>query len=238
MSNITTRIAFLAALSAMIVFSAPEDAEAADYESVERCAVSSINGKLEAAAGFINNNVDDGARGHGLGSLSLPLGCMLGLQIDAGYGQLAGTDAGGVAAHLFTRDPSSHLLGIYAQWGAVGRNDVWRIAGEGELYLDQFSLEAIVGYEETDFNGGDAFVAADIAYYFSENLRFSVGFSRFFKTSAANIGVEWMPEGFNLGVPASFFIHSGFGSNKFATVYAGVRLYFGGEQKSPDPSSS
>src|SRR5690606_33085175 len=84
------------------------------------CAVSVINGKLEGAAGAIDNDADDGGRAHVLGSVSVPLNCAWGLQVDAGIGDLAGSTAGGLATHLFTRDPSSHLLGVYAQWGAVG----------------------------------------------------------------------------------------------------------------------
>jgi hypothetical protein len=196
------------------------------------CAVSGVNGKLEGAGGFIENDVDNGARGHLLGSVSFPLGCAWGLQIDAGIGDLAGSTSGGLATHLFTRDPESHLLGFYAQWGAVGRDDLWRLGAEAEYYLGNISLEGLGGWENTDSGGDDVFAALALAYYPMDNLRLNIGYHRFFETDAAAGGFEWLPDNSIIGSPVSFFAHAAVGDDDFATVFGGVRIYFGGPEKS------
>lgn len=81
------------------------------------------------------------------GSIAVPLGQEFGLQIDG----LAASDfhknndisAYGTAAHLFWRDPSRGLLGVYGGYAKL--NSPWDVsyhaaAAEGELYLDRFSV--------------------------------------------------------------------------------------------------
>ncbi len=196
------------------------------------CAVSGFNGKLEGAGGFIDQRSDDGGRGHALLSLSAPLGCMFGMQVDLGIGDLAGSTAGGVAGHLFKRDPQSYLIGAYGQWGAVGGQDVWRIGGEAELYRGNISYEFLAGFEDTDRTSSDVFAALDIAFYTTDNLRLSAGYRRLIKVDAAAVGLEWQPGDLNLGLPVSFFVKGAVGSKGYGTAYGGVRLYFGGPQKS------
>lgn len=196
------------------------------------CAVSGLNGKAEAAGGYIDDRGLDGGRGHVLGSFSAPIGCEFGVQIDAGIGDLDGKTAGGIAGHLFTRDPSSHLVGLYAQWGAVGSNDVYRIGVEGEKYLDNVSLEGLLGYEDTDGAKDDIFAALDVAYYANDNLRLSVGYHRFFKTDAAAFGVEWQTDLLGHGTPVSLFANAAVGSKSYETIFGGIRFYFGGPDKS------
>jgi hypothetical protein len=210
-------------------------AAAADLDVIppfDLCAVSGLNGKLEGAGGFIDNEADDGGRAHLLGSVSVPLNCAWGLQVDAGIGDLAGSTAGGLAAHLFTRDPTSHLLGAYAQWGAVGSDDVWRLGAEAEYYLGNISLEGLAGWEDTDSSGSDLFAALTLAYYPQDNLRLNVGYQRFFDTDAAAAGFEWLPVTSIIGSPVSFFAHAAVGDDDYATVFGGVRIYFGGPDKS------
>ncbi len=202
------------------------------YELSSRCAVSGVNGKFEAAGGYVDTRGGDGGRVHVLGSVAGPIGCQLGYQIDAGIGDFAGSTAGGIAGHLFLRDPTSHLFGVYGQWGAVGSNDVWRIGVEGEKYLGNVSLEGLFGYEDTDRAKGDVFIALDAAYYSTEDLRLNVGYHRFFKTDAAAVGLEWQTDGLGLSRPFSLFVNGALGNKGYGTVLAGVRFYFGGPDKS------
>ena len=73
-----------AAVSLAALFAFTGQAQAADLDTGCVQAVSGFNGKLEGAAGFIDQDVQiananpvidiDGSRFHGAGSLSLPLG--------------------------------------------------------------------------------------------------------------------------------------------------------------------
>ncbi len=209
-------------------------ASAADFNSFESaCAVSRQNGKVEGAGGFIdNNNNDDGGRVHALGSWTFPIECQYGFQIDAGIGDLAGSTAGGVAGHLFTRDPNSHLLGLYGQWGAVGSQDIWRVGVEAEYYHGNISFEALTGVEDSDRTSTTLFGAFDVAYYANDNLRLSIGYHRFVEVDAVAAGVEWQPQDWHFGRPVSLFVNGGVGDNDYATLYGGLRIYFGDHDKS------
>lgn len=214
--------------------------QAADLSSVPffepnafgQCAVSAVNGKMEAAAGFVDQRIDDGGRGHVQGTITSPLNCDFGLQIDAGIGDMAGSTAGGIAAHLFNRDPNSHLIGLFGQWSGVGSQDVYRVGVETEFYRDRVSVEALGGFEDSDRTSGDIFAILDVAYYKTDNLRLTAGYRHVLNVDAAAIGLEWMPEQQIIDKPVSLFAKAAVGSKDYATLFGGVRIYFGDADKS------
>ena len=204
---------------------------AADISApADLCAVSDFNGKASGSGGFYDSEANDGERVQGEASLSLPLGCLLGLQLDGAFGDLAGDDAGGVAAHLFTRDPNQYLFGAYASYSGIDNVDVWRVGAEAQLYLDNISFEMLGGFEDAHITGSDFFTASNVAFYPDDNLRLSVGYEHFQEIDAATAGFEWQIDG--LGLPVSLFANGAVGDNHFATAYAGVTFYFGGQEKS------
>ena len=75
-------------------------------------AVDGVNGKLAGLGGSFANNSLYGA----IGSLSTPLGCGYGLQIDATAASFDGRFLGAIGGHLFWRDPSRGLLGLYGSY--------------------------------------------------------------------------------------------------------------------------
>jgi hypothetical protein len=150
--------------------------------------------------------------------------------LDAGFGDLGGDEAGGAAAHLFMRDPNQYLFGAYASYSAIDNVDVWRVGGEAEFYLNNVSLEVLAGFEDADITNGDFFTSSNLAFYPTDNLRLSVGYQHFQEVDAAAAGLEWQIDG--LGLPVSLFANGAVGDNDFATAYAGITLYFGGEEKS------
>ena len=205
--------------------------QAADVSApIDLCAVSGFNGKASGSGGWYESEANDGERIQGEASLSLPLGCLLGLQLDAGFGDLAGDEAGGVAAHLFMRDPNQYLLGAYGSYSAIDNIDIWRVGAEAHLYLNNISFEALGGFEDADVTGNDFFTASNVAFYPTDNLRLSVGYQHFQEVDAAAAGFEWQVDG--LGLPVSLFANGAVGDNDFATVYGGITFYFGGEEKS------
>lgn len=192
------------------------------------CAVSGLNGKLEGAGGFIKDESIDDGRFFGTGSLSIPLGCEFGFQIDGAAGELGSASTRSIAGHLFTRDPSSYLLGIYGEYTEIGDNNIGRLALEAERYQGRFTLSGVVGYEDSTTFGEDVFGAAQIRFYATDNFQLNIGVDRFLEVTAGTIGAEWQFEDTNVSV----FAFGSAGSKDYATVFAGIRWYFGGEQKS------
>lgn len=225
---------FAGGMACAIAIVAP--AMGADFnpEMASGCAVSGFNGKLEGAGGYYEDETtNSNGRGHGAASVSLPLGCMWAVQVDGAYGAIGPAEAGGVAAHLFTRDPSSYLFGIYGSYSNVDdaiNNDIFRIGGEAEFYLGQISFEALVGYEDADTLGDDWFASATAAYYATDNLRLYGGYRHFLSADTGVVGIEWQPD--DLGLPVSLFAEGQVGSDDYVSVLGGVRFYFGGDDKS------
>ncbi len=202
-------------------------------------AVSGINGKIAAFGG----EVEDEGLGGIMGSVTVPIGERFGLQIDGMAGS-ANDSFYGVAGHLFWRDPSIGLFGVYgsyAEWdyrrtdpAVILRNgvidtigaDVGRIGIEGQLYLDRFSLEGIAGFQSGSLDG--TFGKATLAFYATDNLRFDVSVAGSDYGTTNSVGVEWAP---GLDSPVSFFADGTFSSDD-QRVFGGVKFYLAAEQKS------
>lgn len=204
--------------------------QAADVDTGCVPAVSGVNGKLEGSGGYFDNDdVSSDGRFLGVGTLSLPLGCMFGLQIDAAGGTLEDNGYGGVGGHLFMRDPSSYLLGVHAQYMDFDGDDVFRIDAEAELYLDQLTLSGIIGYEDIEGSSTDNIIGGvEAAYYLTDDFKLSAGLRHFFDVSVGAVGLEYQPE----AMPGSVFVDAMFGEDDYVSVTGGLRFYFGGEQKS------
>jgi hypothetical protein len=108
-------------------------------------AVSGPNGKFSVEGGTF----DDQGLALALGSFAVPLGHSFGLQADGAFGEIDSHPAGGGGLHLFARDPSHYLLGVYGSYHTWESVDVWRAAAEGEVYINRFSISGIAGYERT-----------------------------------------------------------------------------------------
>lgn len=95
---------------------APRDGNAADLVNKAQAvpvggpAVDGINAKIDGFGGSASNRGAYGARG----SVTAPLGYAFGIQLDGAAGSTANRGYGAGAAHLFWRDPSRGLFGIYA----------------------------------------------------------------------------------------------------------------------------
>jgi hypothetical protein len=202
---------------------------AADIDTGCIPAVSAINGKLEGAGGYYQDDAGSGERFQGVASLSLPIGCLLGIQVDVGAGDLDGDGFAGIGGHIFTRDPSSYLLGVQAQYVDISGDSVFRVGPEAELYLDNITLSAMAGFENAKSFGSDDVVAQlEAAYYIDDNFKLYGGYRRFLNIDAGAIGLEFDP-GF---IPGSVFVDAMAGSDDYVSVMAGFRFYFGGGDKS------
>jgi hypothetical protein len=128
------------------------DAGAADLPlkahpfSPNYAAVDGINGK----AGILGGSLADRPIYAGKGTLSIPLGGSFGAQIDGMGGSWDHQAFGGIGGHLFWRDPTRALFGVYVShthWDRFGGVHVTQVAGEAEYYFGRWTLQGIAGVE-------------------------------------------------------------------------------------------
>jgi hypothetical protein len=196
-------------------------------------AVSDANGKLSVEGG----KYDGEGSALALGSYTLPLGHSFGLQADGALGRIDADTMAGGGLHLFTRDPSRYLLGLYGSYHTWESIDIWRAAAEFQLYVDRFSLDGLGGYESVavpaaiggltvlDPHDDHLFGQVDLAYYPTDDLRLYGGYRYANETSLGAAGLEYLMRGF--GAPISLFAKSDFGEAPYNRITGGVKVYLG-----------
>jgi len=197
-------------------------------------AVSAPNGKFSVEGGFSGT----GGSGLGLGSYTLPLGQSFGIQFDGALGSLDSNVLYGGGVHIFTRDPSRYLLGLYGSYHTSNGIDIWRTAGEFQLFGDRASLEGLAGIEGVEFPGTSGglpvinqsnthfFGQANLDYYPTDDLRLSAGVKYADQTVLGTADAEYLLHG--LSMPVSVFVDGQFGQSNDDQVMGGVRGYVGG----------
>lgn len=196
-------------------------------------AVSAVNGKVEGAGGYADSETVKGDFAwEAGGSLSLPLGCLLGFQADIGASDRLDDTHYGAVGHLFIRDPQTYLFG--ATGGAVDGDDtkLYAVGPEAEVYLGNLSLEAWGGYLNIDQDDGgrkdSGFIIGDVAYYLSDDLRLSIGGKVVDDEQGLRAGFEYQIG----GMPMSVYSKADYGDDDFFSILGGLRFYFGGDDKS------
>ncbi len=195
-------------------------------------AVSAPNGKLSAFGGAMgsDNFSNDGIYGV-TGAFSAPLSHRFGLQVDGMVGGLGENIFGGVAGHLFWRDPSKGLIGIYSSFTALdldgADNTLGRVGLEGEYYYNRFTAKAFAGYQYGEV--GNGFTSTEkFSFYAQDNLAFSIGHQYY--EGAGNfgtLGAEYQMQPWNQSFTPALYIDGRVGEDSFYSVRAGLRLYFG-----------
>ena len=198
-------------------------------------AVSSINAKVGTFGG---NIADDPAAG-AFFALAMPLHDSFGMQLDGLTGGADGDPFYGFGGHLFWRDPSRGLLGLYSSYvrwdtnSIVGSSfvngaDVGKAGIEGHLYLDRLTLEGIGAYQFGTKTGVAG--KGTVAYYPRDDLRLEIGSTYLEGRGFAGLaGVEWAPmpqKGF------SFFGDVSFNDEHDTLWLAGLKFYLSPEDKS------
>ena len=213
-------------------------------------AVDGFNAKIDGYGGGANHSSSlYGADG----SLSIPLAQQWGLQIDGGVGSLNSSGTARGAGHVFWRDPSVGLLGVYGSYSRWNGNsgvivprtalNIARAGAEGEYYLGRWTVGGVVGYETVRFNipavvpGVPAFSLPDrffdsvrASYYVTDNFKLSIGHVYTLGRSALSLGGEY---GFALGGGrmASLFAQGLVGERGVNGARGGLRIYFGQHDK-------
>lgn len=220
-------------------------ASAADVQEIApvaatKPAVSGFNGKIEF--GYLNLDVDglgsaDG--GYAIGSVSAPIAERFGVQVDAGLAKVdtnPDITLGGVGLHGFWRDPDVALLGLYGHYVRastdLGDASAFRLGGEGEVYLDRFSLEGFAGADIVDGdNDNETYFSGDLvaAFYPTDNIRIHGGVSHSFDETFGKVGAEAiLPFASN---NVALFADAKFGDD-VQDYRVGLKLYFGESGKS------
>jgi hypothetical protein len=205
-------------------------------------AVDGINGKIDAFGGALDGRGIAGVRG----AISIPLGIQYGLQVDGAVGRFDNDTFGGAAAHLFWRDPSRALLGIYASytnWQHFGGLHVSQLAAEGFVYRGQWSFGGVVGVEsgntksevvgsfiETYDVKTRFFDKIDLSYYLQPGVKLSIGHRYQGGKHALALGGE-VAFASNRGILASAFVEGRIGEDSHRGIWGGLRVYFGQNDK-------
>ncbi len=205
-------------------------------------AVSAVNGKLDLLGGGYS---EGDIAGVGL-SVSIPLDFRYGTQIDGLAAALDDKAFLSISDHLFWRDPSVGLLGLYGSYGhydGFGGLTTWHGAVEAEMYRGAITLRGLAGVEGGDVDPVTTAVAsfnydietrffdkADVVYYPMPDLQLFIGHRYTGGEHALGAGAEYL-WGSDGRVGMSSFIEGRFSENDDA-VWAGLRFYFGSENKS------
>lgn len=197
-------------------------------------AVSALNFKVTAAAGEVE---DEEGSWLGLAQATAPLGHAWGLQGEAGVFDRDGDTAWGLAAHAFTRDPASYLIGGFGAYASSDQFDVdvGRIGIEGEYYFDRITLSANAGYQFGDgFIDDTGFGEVAATWYADEDFAFSGGAAFDDENVVGHFGAEWLV---GRGSSLSGLALRGdlwHGDNSYDAVMGGVTYYFGQEASLKD----
>jgi hypothetical protein len=202
-------------------------------------AVSDPNAKLSLEGG----QYDGSQSALALGSYAIPLGHEFGLQADGALGRIDEDTMGGGGLHLFTRDPSRYLLGLYGSYHTWEAIDIWRAAAEVQLYVGRFSLDGLGGYESVTVPGtiggltvldphdDHVFGQVDLAYYPSDDLKLYGGYRYVNEASLGAAGIEYLLRASDS--PVSLFAKADFGEAQYDRITGGLKFYLG-----PNPQKS
>lgn len=189
----------------------------------QRPAVEGINFKVSAVTGVIG-----GYANHMIvASVATPFPFFdqFGAQLDLGIGNYRSDYISSAAAlHLFWRDPSIGMFGIYGDWGYVNPEHGGRVAFESSLYFDRWTLDVLSGVQFGQHFETKFIDEIDLSYYFTDNLKGSIGHRLISRGNVANVGFEFMPQGYN---GWSVYGEAEAGEDGYSGAWAGVRFSFG-----------
>ncbi len=194
-------------------------------------AVDGINFKLSLLSGVFQRNVLGDATNHMfVGSVSAPIPYLesFGVQLDVGTGIYDDSFTSAAAGlHIFWRDPNVGLFGIYGDWGYVNPEHAGRTGFEAALYLDRYSIDVFVGKQYGQHVYTEVVDEVDLSYYFTDNLRGSVGHRLTSRGHVANVAFEYMPENYGALNGLSYFGELEGGEDNYYAAWGGIRYSFG-----------
>lgn len=194
-------------------------------------AVSALNGSIFARGG--NYDLNDAGAGIGqddvdigdiLGKVTIPLGQSFGAQAEAGFGL---HEYYGVGGHLFWRDPSWAMAGVFVSHDSTEQVELTRVGAEADFYLGNFTVGGRVGHQSGDAGEG-TYGSVDVSFYVTPNLaaRGGVEFEPDDgRDTVGRLGFEWQPA-VDSSPGLSVFADGEWGDD-YDHVRAGLKIHFG-----------
>jgi hypothetical protein len=237
MGNMDLRFAGIAGLAAIAVVATglASQARAADVVegganvldpqpiSQQRPAVDGLNFQLSGLTGAIGGYTNSMF----MATIATPIPYFeqFGAQTDLAIGSFDSSYVSSAAAlHLFWRDPSIGLLGIYGDWSYINPEHAGRVAFEGAWYNGRWSLDVMAGVQFGQHVYTDFVDEIDLSYYFTDNLKTSLGHRLTSRGNVGNFSFEWMPD----NMPGwSVFGQAETGEDEYHAAWIGLRYAFG-----------
>ena len=193
-------------------------------------AVDAVNFEFSILGGAYQRNVlGTASNAMFTGSVATPIPgfANFGAQLDGAVGVYDGdftSAAGGL--HLFYRNEKG-LIGIYGDWAYTDPEHGGRVGVELSSYHDRWSVDALLGFRfgqhfETEFVD-----EVDLSYYFTDDLRFSVGHRLTSRGNVGNISFEHLLNEQGLD-GFSVFGEIEAGEDDYVGGFGGIRYAFGG----------
>jgi hypothetical protein len=215
------------AVSALLACAPAEAADILDPTPFieQKPAVDGINFKASAVSGVIGGY----ANHMFLASVSTPVPyfSQFGAQLDLGIGSYRSDYISSAAGlHIFWRNPDVGLFGIYGDWGYVNPEHAGRVGAEMSFYNGPWSLDVFVGPQFGQHVYTRVVDEVDLSYYFTENLKGSIGHRLTSRGNAANVGFEYMPA---LGSYNGWSVYgeAEAGEDNYSGAWLGLRYSFG-----------
>jgi hypothetical protein len=112
----------------------------------ETYGVDGLNAKIDGFGGEIGGRAIGGVKG----AVTAPISGPYGVQVDFSAGDLDSRAFGSIGGHLFWRNPTTALFGLYVNhvtWDMLGGVHATQVAGEGEYFIGRWTLQGIAGVE-------------------------------------------------------------------------------------------
>lgn len=189
----------------------------------QRPAVDGVNFKVSAVTGVIGGY----ANHMFIASMAAPIPYLsnFGIQLDLGIGDYrSGFTSAASGLHLFYRNPDQGLLGLYGDWGYVDNEHGGRVGVEAAAYNGRWSVDAVAGVRFGQHYDTEFFDEVDLSYYFTDNLKGSVGHRLISRGNVANIGFEYMPD---TTAGWSIYGEAEAGEDSYSGAWLGLRYSFG-----------
>lgn len=227
MKNIARRFAWLLALAGLAAWSpavAEEGAGGASFlpDLGQAEAVDRLTFSVSALSGTQGRHDNTMA----LGSATFPFLFSSSGQVDLGYGEYRSDYTSFVAGgRMFWRYRDFGALGIYADYSYVNPEHVGRFGLEGSFHFDRITIDALVGFRTGTNVYTTGFDEIDATYYFTDDLKGSVGHRGTSRGHVANVAFEYAPGALS---GWSVFGEAEMGEDDNQSAFAGVRYTFGG----------
>lgn len=188
-------------------------------------AVSKTNGSVFVRGGaYDDTGNDSNGEGELLGKVTFPIGQSFGGQAEAAVGT---EEYYGFGGHLFWRDPSWAMAGVFVSYDDTNGTEMTRYGGEVDVYLGQFTVGGRIGQQEGDVGEG-TFGSVDVSFYATPNLAVRAGFELEpddGRDEVGRVGFEWQPA-MDSSPGLSVFADGEWGDD-YEHIRAGLKIHFG-----------